>query len=198
MKETNTITSAHVKDDFQYILDLLKNVDVTEQDLWSDMQAFVGADEEIDMESLLDDIELCLHSALLVHTFDKDGENLRCSMQKIASYAATLPPEVIRPALRKTSPRIDALLAFTDLWQSSCRAACFRDETSGADDLLSDFLFEGRSYEGGNGNEVPYLAFLLAGTDFPFTEEELSEIRSGAGTSVGELLGNARGKEGGA
>ena len=198
MQEKYTDMDDVRREDLQYILDILETMDEKESSggTWGSLAAAMKEATE-KKDPFPDRIESLLYSALLVYSFDKDADLLRSSMQKIASYAAALPAERIRPWLRRSSQRIDLLLSFTDVWQPPCWEKMLGCPEPGLDEEWMDEMF-GIAPGDCEYHSVPYLAFLLAGTGFPFTGEELSGIRSGAGMSVGELRGIARGKEGGA
>lgn len=201
-KKTTGVSS---KADPEYTVDPLEETEL--ERLFIDTGLSFGPDDElfevsfpetgvVKPETVLDDIELLLHSALLVYAFDKDAERLRYTLRILASSAALLPADALRPELRRTSPRIDALLAFTGVWQPPVWPEMIDCTPLNLDEKECCGM-SGIGSGDAPDRSVPYLAFLLAGTDFPFTGEELSDIRSGAGTSVGELRGNGRGKEGG-
>lgn len=167
-------------DNLKYILNTREDIDAMEDD----------------KDVVVKDVELLLLSALQVYAFDKDRDFWEQSLQMISLFAATFPPERIRPVLGSTSLRIDALLAFTDVWQSPCWKNSISDKIlSGEESTLFCSLLENSIWRGQEHHSVPYIAFLLAGTDFPFTEDELHDIRSDAGTSVADVRESVRGKE---
>lgn len=134
------------------------------------------------------DIETALWCALYAAVFDRDRRRLARSLDTIGRLAAALPEKELRTHLRGTSSKIGALLPFTGAWgapgwETVLAAAATASED--ADPLRKMFLIdEGSAVE---CCSVPFLAFVLAPTDFPFTEEELTDIRSGWGATVKDI-----------
>jgi len=186
--------------DLEHSMELLEDLDSMKEfgDFDDDpVPDLSPAPEDPAVDQAVEDIELLLSSALMVYAFDRNRRLLDRSLRALTSCAAALPASGLRPFLGVTSPRIDALLSFTDLWQPPCweEMICSR---AGAPDEDGCFVLlqEMENALMNAGRSVPFLAFLLAGTDFPFTEEELADIRSASGTTVGEIRQTLRGKEG--
>jgi len=134
----------------------------------------------------IEDAFLCI---LSIHVWGRDAGALRESTDALARGLAALPPEELRPLLRRSSREVDAALLFTGLWGTPS----FRDvlargaerRRGGLPEAEPDASVPGRTYE--ERLSTPFVAFLLAGTDFPFTEEELSGIRSGDGVRAADI-----------
>jgi len=119
------------------------------------------------------DVELLLLCTL--HAFTHDRDRLRQILLKIGERLVSIPSETLRPALRTVSAEVDAMLLFTNPW-GEARWSLFLD----SDDTIDYSYFISPPM-------TPYLAFLLAGTDFPFTKDELTGIRDDNGISVQEV-----------
>lgn len=120
-------------------------------------------------------VEKALRCALDCFLFTHDSRLLSRHLETIARCAEALPEDVLRPLLDRNSPEIDALIPHTDLWGNPGSGMLFDEEDSSSLGVAPGHF------------ATPFLAFLLAGTEFPFTPEELTGIRSGWGESVADI-----------
>lgn len=132
-------------------------------------------------ENVVDDIEAALTRALDCYIFAHDRQLFLRHLKAVAGAAAALPEDDLRPFLLRTSPAIDARIAYSGLWGNPG---------------IGGLLGGARSFSWDEDDEeypspglfaTPFLAFLLAGTEFSFTSEELTGIRSGWGASVADI-----------
>ena len=116
----------------------------------------------------IEDAFLCI---LSIHVWGRDAGALRESTDALARRLAALPPEELRPLLRRSSREVDAALLFAGLWGTPS----FRDVLARGSEKRRGSPSEAEADSGNplrtcaESLSTPFVAFLLAGTDFPFT-----------------------------
>jgi len=164
----------------KYILSILEEMDEMNEDrsvshILAPQSIAAGSTDDIG-----DVVEKALLCALDCFLFAHDSRLLSRHLETIARCAEAFPEDVLRPLLNLSSPDIDALIPHTDLWGNPGSGMLFDEENS------SSLGVAPRHFA------TPFMAFLLAGTEFPFTPEELTRIRSGWGESVADIRGMHR------
>ena len=146
-----------------------------------DAQGKIFSLPENEANGLFARIEAAFVEILNIYTWGRDRNFLLKSAEALARKLAAFPAEDVRPLLRVTSQQVDALLLFTGLWG-----------TPGYRDVLA--LADGKKRGDGYGEQfsnrfaVPFVSFLLAWTDFPFTEEEYANIAAGNGIRLSDIV----------
>lgn len=140
---------------------------------------------ERDLKTLYAQVEDAFTCILNIYVWGRDRCFLLESMEALARKLSTLPAEEVRLLLRKTSPRVDAILLFSGLWGT----LSYRDVLILASEKKCEGNRSARSYA--QHFSVPFVAFLLAGTNFLFTDEELSGICSGSGVRLVDVRNRA-------
>lgn len=184
----------------EHIHDLFDDFEISDMfcdDYDGPVAEYFPVPEDPAVDQAVADMELLFSSVLMVYLHDRDRCLFEGSLRALASCASALPAELLRSTLNITSQRVDALLSFTDLWQPPCWKDMMGDQPCDLGEADSSALTqEGENTMVNAGGSVPFIAFLLAGTDFPFSKEELTGIRSASGTTVAEIRQTLHGKEG--
>ncbi len=163
-------------------------------------------------ETLFRTVESTVIAVLNSYLYDRDRDALERGLLLLGELLSAQPDEAVRPLLTRTSEEIDGLLPFVGLWPgtswrelftedcwcSSVAPAGRRKAIPDRDDKedIAISLFDDDPSDCGDGNAealaVPFVAFLLAGTGFPFTDEEIGAIRSGQGVSLADIIERER------
>ena len=172
--------SDRTRSNLKYILSVLEEMDDMNEDrsvshILAPQSIAAGSTDDIG-DDIGDVVEKALRCALDCFLFAHDSRLLSRHLETIARCVEAFPEDVLRPLLNRSSPDIDALIPHTDLWGNPGAGMLFDEVGSSLSVGAAPRFFV-----------TPFLAFLLAGTEFPFTPEELNGIRSGWGESVADI-----------
>ena len=142
--------------------------------------------------------ETAFKAALLAYYYDKDRGSFKENIGAIVKWLDTFPEEELRSCLKMSSPGVDALLVFAGLWGTPGYKKVLEEENARYFDSTYDdfgrYVAWMENKRNGVKNlrnssfEVPFLAFLLRGSDFNFSSDELENIRSGNGKALKDVI----------
>jgi len=119
-------------------------------------------------DTLFASVESAMLAVLDSFLWTNDRDALLDNLELLSRKLSAVQPERLRPLLTRNSPSVDAALHMVRIW--NC----------------------GRGVQEKNGMfspppPVPYIAFLLAPTPFPFSGDELDTVRGGTGYGVEDV-----------
>ena len=117
---------------------------------------------------LFSSIETAMLAALDSYLWKNDRDEFLGNLEMLSGALSLVKPERLRPLLRLSSTFVDACLHMVRIW--NCGSG-LRPENG---------MFS-------SPPSVPFVAFLLAPTDFPFTKEEMDSVRDDSGYGVEDV-----------